>query len=144
MTTANIRVHDRVRRFNRIRVWRRASAPYPIQAPITSVIPAARSSTRARLRISSAANYLYDKAQKAADKIRNSTKSVEKTQDKRPANNAVYQLVDNTGQPQYIGRTTNLEARKESHAQNPYRKDLKLEVITSNLTYEESRGPGGR
>ena len=70
--------------------------------------------------------------------------SVEKTRDKRPANNTVYQLVDNTGQPQYIGRTTNLEARKESHAQNPYRKDLKLEVIASNLTYEESRGPGGR
>lgn len=66
--------------------------------------------------------------------------SVEKTRDKRPANNTVYQLVDNTGQPQYIGRTTNLEARKESHAQNPYRKDLKLEVIASNLTYEESRG----
>lgn len=70
--------------------------------------------------------------------------SVEKTRDKRPANNTVYQLVDNTGQPQYIGRTTNLEARKESHAQNPYRKDLKLEVIASNLTYEESRGLGGR
>lgn len=102
----------------------------------------ARAATSPKFRrdISSAANYLYDKAQKAADKIRNSTKSVEKTRDKRPANNTVYQLVDNTGQPQYIGRTTNLEARKESHAQNPYRKDLKLEVIASNLTYEESRG----
>ena len=100
----------------------------------------AATSPKFRRDISSAANYLYDKAQKAADKIRNSTKSVEKTRDKRPANNTVYQLVDNTGQPQYIGRTTNLEARKESHAQNPYRKDLKLEVIASNLTYEESRG----
>ena len=100
----------------------------------------AATSPKFRRDISSAANYLYDKAQKAADKIRNSTKSVEKTRDKRPSNNTVYQLVDNTGQPQYIGRTTNLEARKESHAQNPYRKDLKLEVIASNLTYEESRG----
>lgn len=33
-----------------------------------------------------------------------------------------------------------MEAREEAHAQNPYRKDLRLEVIATNLTYEEARG----
>ena len=55
-------------------------------------------------------------------------------------NNTVYMLVDEKNKTQYVGRTTNVEAREKAHRQNSYRKHLHLEIIASNLNYYEARG----
>ena len=61
----------------------------------------------------------------------------EKTSERKlRTNNTVYKLVDRNGTAQYVGRTTNLKAREAAHKNNPYRKDLKLEVIASGLNYQ--------
>ena len=65
----------------------------------------------------------------------------EKTSERKlRTNNTVYKLVDRNGTAQYVGRTTNLKAREAAHKNNPYRKDLKLEVIASGLNYYQARG----
>lgn len=61
-------------------------------------------------------------------------------QKKMQHSNTVYRLVDSSGQTQYVGRTTNVEARKAAHKQNPYRKDLKFVVIDDSLNYNQARG----
>ena len=58
--------------------------------------------------------------------------AIEKTQERKlQKDHTVYKLVDSDNNVQYVGRTTNLEARKEAHKLNAYRKDLSLEVIAS-------------
>ncbi len=54
-------------------------------------------------------------------------------------NHTVYQLRnDNSGQIVYVGRTTNLEARKEQHRKT--KPGNTLEIIADNLTRKEARG----
>lgn len=55
-------------------------------------------------------------------------------------NNTVYKLVDADGQAQYIGRTTNIEARERAHKRSTYRGGLKMEIIATDLDYYEARG----
>ena len=40
---------------------------------------------------------------------------------------------------QYVGRTNDVERRERAHRANPARSGLRLEVIASDLTLEESR-----
>ena len=58
------------------------------------------------------------------------------------ANNyIVYQLIDGeTGKVEYVGRTQNIDAREKAHKANPFRGHLKMNIIHSNLTWEEARG----
>ena len=62
------------------------------------------------------------------------------TKQKAKRNNTVYRLVDADGQVQYVGRTTNVEARKAAHQRNPNRSSLKFEIIAPGLSYYEARG----
>ncbi len=67
--------------------------------------------------------------------------TVEKSNErKNRKNNTVYRLVDSCRQTQYVGRTTNVDARKNAHKQNPDRANLQFEVIASDLNYYEARG----
>ena len=52
----------------------------------------------------------------------------------------VYKLVDKNKKVQYVGRTKNLAARKAAHKKNPYRKQLDIQVIASDLNYYQARG----
>ena len=54
-------------------------------------------------------------------------------------NNSVYVLKDDNGTVQYVGRTTNVSKREIAHKANPYRANLKLEVIQPNLNYAQAR-----
>ena len=53
--------------------------------------------------------------------------------------NSVYVLVDEGGTVQYVGRTKNVERRREAHSQNPARSGLRMDVIASGLNHSESR-----
>ena len=55
-------------------------------------------------------------------------------------NNTVYKLVDKDDEVQYVGRTTCVSAREQAHKRNPYRRDLKMEIIAQDLSYNEARG----
>ena len=69
------------------------------------------------------------------------SKAVEKKADRNSKrNNTVYKLVDKNDKVQYVGRTTNVTARAEAHKHNPFRKDLRMEIIAQDLGYNEARG----
>ena len=55
-------------------------------------------------------------------------------------NHTVYKLVDKNDEVQYVGRTVNVTARKEAHKHNPFRKNLRMEIIAQDLSYNEARG----
>lgn len=59
---------------------------------------------------------------------------------RKNGNHTVYKLVDGSGKAQYVGRTTNLQARKNAHNANPYRAGLDLQIIKDGLSYEAARG----
>lgn len=58
----------------------------------------------------------------------------------RKKDHTVYKLVDSDGYPQYVGRTTDVDARKNAHKRDPNRSHLNFEVIAPNLNYFEARG----
>ena len=69
------------------------------------------------------------------------SKTVEKKADRNSKrNNTVYKLVDKNDEVQYVGRTTNVTARADAHKHNPFRKDLRMEIIAQDLSYNEARG----
>ena len=59
--------------------------------------------------------------------------------DSSKRDNSVYVLVDEGGTVQYVGRTKNVERRREAHSQNPARSGLRMDVIASGLNHSESR-----
>ena len=54
-------------------------------------------------------------------------------------NNTVYALVDDDNVVQYVGRTNNVQRRKNAHSANPARSGLRMDILASDLTLEESR-----
>ena len=69
------------------------------------------------------------------------SKTVEKKADRNSKrNNTVYKLVDKNDEVQYVGRTTSVTARADAHKHNPFRKDLRMEIIAQDLSYNEARG----
>lgn len=60
---------------------------------------------------------------------------------KEERNHTVYKLVTKeTKKVKYVGRTTDIEARKSQHKKDPFKKDLEFQVEVSGLTREEARG----
>ena len=55
-------------------------------------------------------------------------------------NHTVYRLVDGAGNTQYVGRTCNVNARRNAHKRDPSKSSLRFEIIKSNLTYAQARG----
>ena len=52
----------------------------------------------------------------------------------------VYILVDDKSRVQYVGRTTDLQARKNRHHNTDAKRDLTMVTIAKNICYEEARG----
>lgn len=57
----------------------------------------------------------------------------------KSSNNTVYVLKERE-QIQYVGRTTNPEARKIAHQSNPSKRNLTFTIIQNNLSYFQARG----
>lgn len=52
---------------------------------------------------------------------------------------AVYTL-NSSNNVEYVGRTSNIEARKSQHRANPYRTKLRMDIVEENISYERERG----
>ena len=85
---------------------------------------------------------LVEAAKVVQTSIRNIAQAIARTQEDDPEKGPYYVnvLIDGNKNVQYVGRTTNLAARKNAHKANPYRKELKLQEVASNLTYGQARG----
>ena len=68
--------------------------------------------------------------------------AVEKSNTKKMKRvNTVYVLVNpDTDQVEYVGRTWNVGARSNAHGRNPYRANLRFEIVATELNYFEARG----
>jgi len=54
-------------------------------------------------------------------------------------NHSVYVLKDADQNVQYVGRTSNIQARAAAHSTNPNRANLEMEVLATGLSYGEAR-----
>ncbi len=71
------------------------------------------------------------------------SKAVENKYEKRmQPNYTVYRLVDynDGGKTKYVGRTVNVAARQNAHANDPSKAGLSFEPIASGLNYYQARG----
>lgn len=66
--------------------------------------------------------------------------AIEKKYSNMPRNHTVYRLVYSQNTTQYVGRTTNVNARRNGHKQNPARFSLDFVVIKSDFNRIEARG----
>ncbi|HIT21988.1 MAG TPA: GIY-YIG nuclease family protein [Candidatus Scybalousia intestinigallinarum] len=75
------------------------------------------------------------------DMISNATKSSKKKNSPTERLHNVYVLRNqNTHQVEYVGRTTNVEKTEYRHKQNPFRADLKIDVVAYDIPYATARG----
>ena len=69
------------------------------------------------------------------------SKAAEKTYDNLPRNHTVYGLQNkNTGEIEYVGRTTDPAKRAKAHEKNPARADLEMVPLATGLNAIEARG----
>ena len=73
----------------------------------------------------------------AQSKSKEETKAKDDTK-KNKNNNSVYVLMDKK-EVKYVGRTTNVEERKRQHKNNPYKKNLEMVILETEIPYGAAR-----
>ena len=84
---------------------------------------------------------IYKISKSIADtKVTTSSDIKEKKKESCDDRHNVYILVDKSNRVQYVGRTVSIPKRREQHRKNRAKEDLRMEVIASEICYEEARG----